>query len=270
MGVERFDNPEVKEQPMLSKVVLLVRHPSVKWVESLFSRAEEENQDIETHVPVDTAGLALTRRLSHYFKENLGSILQQGELEPQFSIFTSPIKRAKTEADIVSTNLKLSHTDDSSIPTPANNEPVISDLFGEVPWVKNKDEALSLRKESESRGIPLIQCWYERNPALVRERFSDELERVKQALEELSQSSTDFNIAFSHRLTIAMVLWLIEKGGQAEEVTDDDAQRILEIGKEISHTSISELRQFEDAGKKQWQIVSVGATPHIEQNGTVK
>ena len=93
------------------------------WKINILAEADERGEDIETHVPIDREGLKMTRLLSQYSQEKLPDIIKEEEKKKEFTIYTSPIKRAKNMANIISKNLKLAHTENPEVPIPKTNIP---------------------------------------------------------------------------------------------------------------------------------------------------
>ena len=257
-GIERESKP--------SKIVLLVRHPSVKWFEQLLEKAELEGKDIETYAPIDKEGLKITGLLSEYLQNELPQTLGDTDLNRNYSIYTSPIKRAKHMADILSKNIKLSHTEDPEIPIPANNEPIELDSFSEVSFISKKQEALDLVKEAEQKGVHPVKFWFEKNQDEVITKLNEKLPDVEEGLRSLEDSKTPLNILFSHRITLALTLWLIEQkklGRKDLAITREDLPEIIKLTGKMAYTSISEIRLQEKEGEKKWFVQSIAETPHL-------
>lgn len=266
--------PEQKEkEPKPEKIALFIRHPSVKWLDMLLEKAEAEEQDIETHVPVDVEGLKMTRLLTDYLKRDLPQVFEKENLNKEFTIYTSPIKRAKSEAEIVTENLKLAHTDNPETPIPKNNEPIEVDYFGEIFWINKKEEALNLVKEAEKKGVHPVKLWFEKEPDKIVTRLNDSLPKIKKGLKLLEKSDTPVNIVFSHRLAMGLTFWSIEQkqlGRKKLKVGKNDLPRILELVGKIGYTSISEARLHEAGKGKGWAMHFIAETPHLKKEPGAK
>ncbi len=272
MKKETFAEQKEKE-PKPEKIVLFIRHPSVKWLDMLLEKAEAEKQDIEIHVPVDAEGLKMARLLADYLKKDLPQIFEKGDLNKEFTIYTSPIKRAKSEAEIVTENLKLAHTDNPEIPIPKNNEPIEVDYFSEIPWTGKKEEALKLVDEAGKKGVHPVELWFKKEPKKIIDRLNDSLPKIEMGLKLLEKSDTPVNIVFSHRLSMGLTLWLIEQkqlGRKKLKVGKNDFTRIMELTGKIAHTSISETRLQETKKGKKWVIDSIAKTPHLKKEPEYK
>lgn len=272
MEKENFDkiqNLESKEkEPKPEKVALLVRHPSVEWLEMLFEKAELEDKDVETHVPIDKEGLKMTGLLSEYLQKNLPQILEEKSLDKKYSIYTSPIKRAKSMASIVSKNLKLSHTENPEIPIPVNNDPIQLDYLAEVPWIDTKQEALDLIKEAKEKNMHPVKLWFEKNPDEIIKKLNEKLLEIEKGLKSLEDSNTSANILFTHRIIIGLTLWSIEQkklGREDLTITKDDLPKIMELTGKVAYTSLSEIRLQDNEKGKQWSIHSISETPHLDR-----
>lgn len=257
-----------KERPP-QKVVLFIRHPSVKWLNMLLEKAEKEGKDIETYTPVDIEGLKMTRFLRQYLEENLSNLLKEKSLDQKFSIITSPIKRAKSAANIISANLKLAHTENPEIPIPVNNTPIEIEAFEEVPWIKHKQEALDLVQEAEQKKIHPVKYWLEKDPDIIS-RLNEQIPKVKEGLKYLRSSETPVNLVFTHRLILSLILWSIEqqkKGREDLTITKDDLPEIIDLCGKIAYTSISEVWLNQD---NKWEVKSISKTPHLTKEPSLK
>lgn len=266
---EVIEQKEEKEkEPKPEKTVLLIRHPSVEWLNKLLEQAELEGKDIETYVPVDVEGLKMTRLLSEYLQTNLSKVLKEKELSKKFTIYTSPIKRAESEADIVSKNLKLAHLENPEIPIPKNNEPINVDYFAEIPWISNKQDAEALIKEAKQKGVHPVKLWFEKEPDEVIKRLNEHLPNVEKGLEFLEASDTPVDIVFTHRITLALMLWFVEEKNKGREdltISREDLPKIMELTGKIAYTSISEIRKLKEDEKEYWQVHSIAETPHLDK-----
>ena len=264
----------IEKEPKIEKIVLLVRHPSVEWLNVILDKAEEEGKDIETYTPVDKKGLKMTRFLSRYLQtEYLQNYLTEAigkkNIDKDYTIWSSPIKRALSEAKIISKNIKLAHIENPNIPIPKNNQPIIDEHFEEVPWIINKQEALSLIQEAKQKGIHPVKLWFEKYPDEIIDKLNKKLTDIKEGLNILENSETPIDIVFTHRLTGALMLWLIEQKGKKYEdltITKEDLPRIMELCGRVAYTSISEIRKIKDQQGEYWKVQSVGETPHLDDD----
>jgi len=272
MRKETFLEQKEKE-PRPEKIALFIRHPSVKWLDMLLEKAETEEQDIETYVPVNVEGLKMTKLLTDYLQKDLPQIFEKRDLNKEFTIFTSPIKRAKSAAEIATENLKLAHTDNPDVPIPKNNEPIKVDYFGEIPWINKKEEALKLVKEAKEKGVHPVRLWFEKEPKKIIGRLNDSLPKIEKGLKLLEESDTPVNIVFGHRLSTALTFWLVEQKQLKRKklkVTKDDLSRIAELAGKMAYTSISEFRYQESKEGKEWIVSSIAETPHLEKESKLK
>lgn len=272
MKKETFPEQKEKESKP-EKIALFIRHPSVKWLDMLLEKAEAEKQDIETHVPVDVEGLRMTKLLADYLKTDLPHVLEKKDLNKEFTIYTSPIKRAKSEAEIVTENLKLAHTDNPEVPIPKNNKPIEVDYFGEIPFTNKKEEALKLVKEAKEKGMHPVKLWFEKEPEKIIAKLNGSLPKIKKGLELLEKSDTSVNIVFSHRLAMGLTFWLIEQkqfGRKKLKITKNDLPKIMELVGKIAYTSISETRLQKAKKGKGWIVDSIAKTPHLEKESGLR
>lgn len=250
------------------KLILFIRHPSIKWIDSLLAKADQKGEDIETYVPIDQEGLKMTRLLSQYFQERLPDIIEEEDKKQEFTIYTSPIKRSKSMANIVSKNLKLAHTENPEIPIPKSNLPMELDYFAEAPLLFDKEEIKKLTEQARKKRKQLLEILFERDPEKVITILEEHREKIDQGLEYLSKKSeTPIDIVFTHKFVITFILWLIEQrktGREDIRFTKEDFSRFLEISKEIPYTSITEITTKE--GK--FEVQSKPTTPHISE-GTI-
>ena len=273
---QQLENRE--KEPRLEKILLLIRHPSYKWINRLLDQAEIEGKDIEFYTPVDIEGLKMTRKLaeylSGYLSENLPQVLKEKTLDKKFTVYTSPIKRAKSEANTISENLKLFHLENPKIPIPANNKPIEIDYFSEVPWTKRKKYAEMLVNEAHQKRMHVLEVWFKKEPKKVVKRLNEQLVRVEKGLQILDQSKTPVDIVFTHRLNLALMLWFIEQKQESKKdlmVTEKDLSHILELSRQIAFTSINEIRQFRDEnGRKYWIVHSTSKAPHLDKKPELK
>ena len=232
----------------MEKTVLFVRHPSVRWTDRLLRKAEQEGKDIETYVPIDKPGMKMVKLLLSYLKANLPGILRRRS----FKIFTSPIKRAKDMARIISKGL-------------AKHLSVL-EYFTEVPWIDKKAEALAIVEEARQKGIHPVKLWLNKEElcSKILQKLNNHLPLIEQGLKHFEESTTLVNIVISHRLAITLTLWLIQqknKGRKNLTITKDDLPAITALTRKIAYTSISQI----ELSAKDWNIVSIGQVPHLEK-----
>ncbi len=265
--IEKEYTPEKESKP--EKTILFIRHPSVKWLDMHLKKAELEGKDIETYTLADIKGLKMTRLLSEYLQKKLPEILKEENLNKKFMIYTSPIRRSKSEANIISKNLNLAHLENQKVPIPANNIPIELECFSEIPWIGKKQEALDLLKEAKQKNIHPIKLWLQKDPDKIIDLLNSQLSKVKQGLQFLNSSKYPFNIVFTHRLILGLTLWFIEeknKGKKDLTITQKDLPKIIDLVGKIAYTSISEISRK----KNQWNITSIAETPHLEKNSKIE
>ena len=280
--IEQFRSKEqeltLEKEPKLEKVVLLVRHPSVKWLDTVLEKAQQEKKDIETYTPVDVKGLKMTRYLSEYLRDKylkkyLPQTIGEKNIDKKYTFWTSPIKRAETEARIISKNIKLFALEDKEIPLPKNNQPIETEYFGEIPWIDKKEKAQALIDEAKQKNVHPVKLWFEKNPEEIIDKLNRKLPEVIKGLEVLENSNTLIDIVFTHRLTTALLLWYIEERNKGREdftITKKDLPRIQELTGKPAYTSISEIRKVKDKNGERWIIKSIGETPHLEKKPELK
>lgn len=233
----------------MEKTVLLIRHPSVVWSEKFFKKAELENKDIETYVPIDEKGWEMVERLLEYLKGYLPQILRGGTL----GIFTSPIKRAKDMANMISKGLSV--------------QPTELDFFIEVPVSTRIKDVLVIIEAAEKLGVHPAKLWFEEEVNKKRDEFLKKLNYhlslLTKGLEWLENSAASLNIVFSHRAAIALTLWLIQernKGRTNLTFTEKDIPALSLIAGKIAYTSVSQIK----LKAKKWNIVSIAQVLHLE------
>ncbi|MBZ9577588.1 histidine phosphatase family protein [Patescibacteria group bacterium] len=232
----------------MEKTVLFVRHPSVRWTDGLLRKAEQEEKDIETYVPIDKQGMEMVKLLLVYLKANLPRILKRRP----FKIHTSPLKRAKDMARIISKGL-------------AEHLSVL-EYFTEVPWINKKAEALAIVEEARQKRIHPVKLWLNKEElcSKILQKLNNHLLLIEQGLKYFEESTTPVNIVFSHRLTITLTLWLIQQKNKRRKnltIIKDDLSDITTLTGKLAYTSISQI----ELSAKGWDIVSIGQVPHLEK-----
>lgn len=255
---------DLEKEPKPERVVFFIRHPSVKWINKLIEQADSEGKDMETYVPIDKDGIGMVRRLSGFLQEHLHEMLEDKDgLNQKFMIYTSPIRRAKSEAEIISKNLKLAHTDNPKIPIPKNNEPILNDAFAELSNPYTKEETFQLIEEAKAMGVSATEYLYTKDPKKIADALESIRKRVEGGLDFLRQTDTPVSFVFAHRAVIAMNLWLIEQKSMGREnmaFVEADVPSFLEIARNIPFTSISQV----DITNGDFSVESVGETPHLD------
>lgn len=250
------------------RVFLFVRHPSVQWLDRILEEAEEKGEDVETYVPIDRAGLKMTRQLSDYFQEHLADFFRtrpefQKHERQRVSIYTSSIKRARDLATIITRNLKLNALENQDAPVPISGKPVELEFFAEAPLlVMTKQEAQELLARSRAMGREILEFLFEQDPDRVVNRLEEQRKKIEEGLEYLlRRSKTPLAIVFAHKFVIALVVWLAQQkkaGRENLEFTQEDFPRLLEITKLVAHTSITELASI----RNELEVKSMPAIPH--------
>lgn len=231
----------------MEKTVLLIRHPSVVWSKELFEKAELENKDAETYVPIDEMGWEMVKHLSGYLKSYLPQILYGRTL----GIFTSPLKRARDMANKISQDLLV--------------QPQELDYFIEVPVSTKAKDVLAIIEAAEKRGVHPAKLWFEENEKQDEflEKLNYHLSLLIKGLGCIEGSATSVDIVFSHRATIALTLWLIQERNKGREnltITEKDISAISAIGGKIAYTSVSQI----ELRAKRWDVISIAQVPHLE------
>lgn len=233
----------------MKKTVLLIRHPSVIWTEEFFRKAELENKDVETYVPIDKLGWEMVKHLSKYLKGYLPQILRGGAL----GIFTSPLKRARDMANKISQGLSV--------------QPKELDCFIEVPVSTKADDVLAIIEAAERQGVHPAKLWFEEETNEKRDEFLKKLNYhlslLIKGLEYIENSATSVDIVFSHRAAIALMLWFIQeksKGRTNLTFTEKDIPALSLIAGKIAYTSVSQI----ELKANEWNIVSMAQVPHLE------
>jgi|GEM_PF-3801499 len=261
------DSLEKEQKP--SRVILLIRHPSVHWNDFVLDRAEHEGKDIETHTPIDTEGLTMIEflkdHLQAYLSKDLPSELQTKNLDGKYRILTSPVKRAKDEADIVSTGLNLGHLDNREIPAPKG--PIQEDrALTEIFWMGSKKQAMNFMSEAKEVNVHPVKFSLENaDPAELAKRFNERMSDVKEILEKFKDQTVPVDLVFSHRLILTLIIWAMKQKNEGRKdliVTENDIPGIIDLCGQVAYTSISEIWLTKD---NKWFIKSIGETPHLNE-----
>lgn len=231
----------------MKKTVMLVRHPSVVWSKELFEKAEFENKDAETYVPIDENGWRMVKHLLRYLKNYLPQILHGETL----GIFTSPLKRAKDMANMIGEGLSV--------------QPTELDFFIEVPVSTKAKDVLAIIEAAKKRGVHPAKLWFEENEKHDEflKKLNHHFSLLVKGLEWIESSASSLDIVFSHRVAIALTLWLIQersKGRVNLTLTEKDIPALSVIAGKIAYTSISQI----EFRTKKWDIVSIAQIPHLE------
>jgi len=254
-----FENAAEKEKEP-SKKIFFVRHPSQKWFDHLVDEATARGEDIETDLPVDQEGLKMVSLLSEYLKSELPKDLKDKE----YSIYSSPIKRAQQEARILHKNIKLSKLDEPILPIPKSNEVENLDFFSEVPLTTDKEYAKNLIARAKEKRIHPVLLWLEDKGEELLPRFQEKLEQVKKGLDFLKNQITKLDIVVSHRLVIALTIWVSNNPEKIKnenyKLTMDDLNEIFNYSGQIPFTSITEMDIIDNEVK----VKKIGETPHLE------
>lgn len=254
-----FENAAEKEKEP-SKRIFFIRHPSQKWFDQLVDEATERGEDIETDLPVDQEGLKMVGLLSEYLKSELPKNLKDKE----YSIYSSPIRRAQQEARILHKNIKLSKLDEPTLPIPKSNEVENLDFFSEVPLTTDKEYARDLIKRAKEKEIHPILLWFEEKGEELLPRFQEKLEQVKKGLDFLKSQSTKLDVVVSHRLVIALTIWASNNSEKVKDenyqLTIGDLKEIFGYSGQIPFTSITEMDIIDNEVK----VKKIGETPHLK------
>ncbi len=257
---EGFKENRIETEKEPQKRILLIRHPSQELFWKLVDEASERGEDVETYLPVSKEGLAMVKNLSEYLKTELPNQVKDKE----YGIYSSPIKRADSEANILLKNIKLSKTEKTDLPMPADNEVQHLDSFKEIPFSSDKEYVKDLIKRAKERNIPLIELWREDKGEEILLEIQKKVDELKKGFEHLKNRKTSLDIVISHRLTIATAIWLASNPEKMEdeeyELTMDDLDEIFNYGAQLPFTSITEIDVVEDDLK----LKELGTTPHLE------
>lgn len=254
-----FENIVEKEKEP-QKRILFIRHPSQKWFDRLVDEATARGEDIETDFPVDQEGLKMVRFLSDYMKSELLKDLKDKE----YSIYSSPTKRAQQEARILHKNMKLSKLDEPTLPIPKSNEVENLEFFSEVPLATDKEYARDLIKRAKEKGFHPVLLWFEEKGEELLPRFQEKLEQVKKGLDFLKNQPTKLDVVISHRLVIALTIWASNNPekikGENYKLTTNDLKEIFSYSGQLPFTSITEMDVMDD----EIRVKKIGQTPHLE------
>lgn len=256
-----FENIVEKEKEPQKKI-LFIRHPSQKWFGCLVDEAAAREEDIETDLPVDREGLKMVRFLSDYMKSESLKNLKDKE----YSIYSSPIKRARQESIILHKNMKLSKLDEPTLPIPKSNEVENLEFFSEIPLTTDKEYARDLIKRAKEKGIHPVLLWFEEKGEELLPKFQEKLEQIKKGLDFLKSQPTKLDVVVSHRLVIALTIWVSNNPEKIKDIkyqlTIDDLRKIFGYSGQLPFTSITEM----DIINNEVKVKKIGQTPHLEGN----
>ena len=243
------------------KIIVLIRHPEQDFKLKRPMELAKEGEDINTHSPITRQGLKQLRQLSEYLEKEFPWKVLDGE----YSIYSSPIKRAQRAADILETNIKLKTTDGAKIPTPVNNSDAILNCFSEVIFATDIATDDKIIKEAEIKGASVVDVWLEMEGEKLLPRFQSKLDDIRKGFTYLEQQPTKLDIVVSHGLAIATTIWAVNNPKKFKdleyELIMEDLKEIIKYSKDIPHTSITEFNVYDDG----INIGRVGEIPHLEE-----
>ena len=250
-------SPEKEPQP--KKRIVLIRHPEVNYRLVTPIKRAAPGEDINTHSPISMKGLEHTRLLA----EQLVQEFPWPVKDLEYAFYSSPIKRARSEAEILEGVVRLSVADGKQIPVPANNNREIVEDFSEVLFTDDPREDEVITKEARKRGLKAVDVWLEREGEKLLPRFQTKLAEVQRAFAYLKEQPTKLDLVVSHGLTIAVSVWAMKNSerlvDQEYKLTLEDLTEIIEISKQVGNTSLTEFEVFDQEVKPK----SIGLTPHI-------
>lgn len=252
-GVEKEREPR--------KRIVLIRHPEQDFKLKRPMELVKEGEDINTHSPVTRQGLKQVRQFSEYLEKDFPWKVLDGE----YSIYSSPIKRAQRAAAILETNIRLKITDGVKIPVPVNNSDAILNCFSEVIFATDVATDDKIIKEAKIKGVSVVDVWLEMEGEKLLPRFQRKLNDIREGFDYLKQQPTKLDIVVSHGLTISTAIWAMTNPKKFEDLeyklTMEDLKEIIKYSKDISHTSITEFNIYDDG----INIGRVGEIPHLEE-----
>ncbi len=227
---------------MEETIALYIRHPPYSITRRLYKKGEANHVDVETYCPVDKNGIEMTNKLLDYLQIYFRKVSRN-----RMSIFCSPIRRAEEMAQMIGNGLLLN--------------PKEMRCFSEVPFSESSTWALELIERAKQKGIHPVDLWIKENPGEIVRKINDHFPLVQEGIEMMEYSNASVNLVFSHRLAIALMVWLI-RHKENKVFTEKNIPEFLEYSGKIAFSSIT---QIVFTGKK-WQIMSVGKVPHLRKN----
>jgi len=252
---------EVEKEKEPRKRVVLIRHPEQDFKLKIPTELAKGGEDINTHSPITKRGLKQVRQLSEYLEREFPWEVSDKE----YSIHSSPIKRAKDMASILDTSINLKITDGAKIPIPANNNEAILNYFSEITIATDIVTDNKIAKEAKRKGVDFVDAWLEMEGEKLLPRFQSKLNDIRRGLVHLEQQSTKLDIVVSHGMAIATTIWAANNPKKFKdieyELTMEDLKEIIERSKNIPYTSITEFNIYDDG----ISVEKIGITPHLEK-----
>jgi broad specificity phosphatase PhoE len=246
-----------------SKLILLVRHPSQEWFDSLANKAAQRGEDIESDLPINREGIQMVGMLVDHLKSELPGLIENGD----YKIYTSPTKRARQEASIIMSNLRLAHTEHTELPLPSNLVPEVSEDFSEVPFTADVVYAQALIKRAREKKQHPIELWLEEEGKKLLPRFQERVQGIQRGLKSLDQDNMGLDIVVSHRLAIALGVWLVRHPDRdpslGYQLKLTDLREIFDDSGNLPFTSITTLAK-KGVG---YVVTDIGQTPHLQRPG---
>lgn len=216
------------------KQVLFVRHPAYAFFPQLLS---DHKGEFDFDMPVSGKGLAQTRLLVGYLKQ----VLSQNP-NAKVVFFSSPYRRAKSMADIVSAYLKLRRLQNPNHAVPQTPIQLIPAL-GEVPVDISKEQYVRLLQEQggSTGNIGIFDRFVQQHPKVVVSQLEKKRKALERALGTIARTDADIGLVFTHRMTLATLLWDTQNrlAGKERRFSPSNFKELFELTGKIAHTSIT-------------------------------
>ncbi len=261
-----FSNRLEKEKEP-RKVIVFIRHPEQDFKVKQSMRLAKDGEDINTYSLITANGLKQLRQLSEYLEKDFPWKISDRE----YSIYSSPIKRAQRGADILETNIRLKIADGIKIPIPVNNNRNILECFSEIIFATDIATDEDIIRRAKMRKIKVVDAWLDMEGENLLPRFQNKLNDIREGFFYLEQQPTKLDIVLSHGLTIATIIWTAQNPEKFKNIeyklTMNDLKEIVNYSKNIPCTSITEF-SIDDNGIS---LDKIGETPHLkkENNETI-
>lgn len=252
---------KIEKEREPKKRIVLIRHPEQDFKLKIPMESVKEGEDINIHSPITKRGLKQIRQLLEYLEKEFPWKVLDGE----YSIYSSPIKRAKGAADILNTNIRLKTTDGVETPIPINNNETILNCFSEVTFATDIVTDNKIAEEARRKGVSFVNAWLEMEGEKLLPRFQSKLNDIRKGFAYLEQRPTKLDIVVSHGMVIATTIWAANNPKKFKDLKYklimEDLREIIECSKSISHTSITEFNIYDDG----ISVEKIGITPHLEK-----
>ena len=265
------ENLEEKfEREKFEKIVVFVRHPSVR-IEQILKTGDEETSwdELENKVLIERgAGHEMSKDYAKHLIQEIPEVIRTKEGPREYAIYSSPIHRAEALAKYTLLNLESAHKNNSDIPLPQGKIETLEN-FAEIPMAYKKGKILEILEKIKAEGRPIMSAmedWFESDPQFIASVFEKERKRVLNGLEKLKSETAPVSLVFTHRLVTGFILWLLEHQDSDKPVTAEDLPQIMAIARKLPYTSESEIG-WKD-GK--WKILRQGDVSHLKNEDLVK